>query len=118
MSQSITFMPYTEISGFVSGIGVSIVVTQMQAITCANQASHLSSDEQTLLDQLDGHVLLFQLGGPLSFGVAKILTKQISLFPNYRTLILDLTDVPTVGITATLAIETFVQNAVNHQRFA
>lgn len=90
---------------------------QMQAITSAHQASHLSPLEQSLIEQLDGHVLLFQLGGPLSFGAAKTLTKRIALFPDYQTLILDLTDVPTIGITATLAIETIVKDAFSHNRY-
>ena len=40
------------------------------------------------------------------------------LVRNYKFLILDITEVPRLGVTATLAIEDMVQEAKNHDRMA
>ena len=66
----------------------------------------------------EGNILLFQLGGPLSFGAAKNISQSMSIVQDYRALILDLSEVPVIGVTATLAIETIVLDAVNRDRQA
>ena len=52
-----------------------------------------------------------RLRGPLSFGAAKGISARMGLIQSYRVLILDLTDVPRIGVTATLAIERMVEEA-------
>ncbi|MDG2991270.1 SulP family inorganic anion transporter [Candidatus Synechococcus calcipolaris G9] len=89
---------------------------RVQTITTSNQASHLSLAEQELFNRVPGEILLFQLGGPLSFGAAKTITKRMSILHDYRMLVLDLSDVPSIGVTATLAIEAMTKDALNHQR--
>ncbi|WP_320663356.1 SulP family inorganic anion transporter [Prochlorococcus sp. MIT 1223] len=78
----------------------------------------LPSDEQALLDRCSGEVMLFRLRGPLSFGAAKGITERMVLVRNYKVLILDITDVPRLGVTATLAIEDMVQEAKINSRKA
>lgn len=78
----------------------------------------LPSDEQGLLDQCAGEVMLFRLRGPMSFGAAKGISERMMLVRNYKVLILDITDVPRLGVTATLAIEEMVQEAKNNSRKA
>tara|TARA_Y100001968_G_C19450778_1_gene768432 strand:+ start:5022 stop:6683 length:1662 start_codon:yes stop_codon:yes gene_type:complete len=80
--------------------------------------SPLANDEQALLDRCDGEVMLFRLRGPLSFGAAKGITERMMLIRNYKVLILDITDVPRLGVTATLAIEDMVQEAKLNSRKA
>ena len=55
--------------------------------------------------------MLFRLRGPLSFGAAKGISARMGLIQSYRVLILDLTDVSRIGVTATLAIERMVEEA-------
>ena len=55
--------------------------------------------------------MLFRLKGPLSFGAAKGISERMMLVRNYKVLILDITDVPRLGVTATLAIEDMMQEA-------
>ena len=62
--------------------------------------------------------MLFRLRGPLSFGAAKGITERMMLIRNYKVLILDITDVPRLGVTATLAIEDMVQEAKVNERKA
>ena len=78
----------------------------------------LPADEKALLDRCAGEVMLFRLRGPLSFGAAKGITERMILVRNYKVLILDITDVPRLGVTATLAIEDMVQEARINSRKA
>ncbi len=71
----------------------------------------LPEDEQKILESCSGEVMLFRLKGPLSFGAAKGITERMMLIRNYKILILDITDVPRLGVTATLAIEDMIQEA-------
>ena len=78
----------------------------------------LNNEEQALLDRCSGEVMLFRLRGPLSFGAAKGITERMMFIRNYKVLILDITDVPRLGVTATLAIEDMVQEAKLNNRKA
>ncbi|MBE9167096.1 SulP family inorganic anion transporter [Pleurocapsales cyanobacterium LEGE 06147] len=89
---------------------------RVKAITDPTQPCNLSPAEQQLLSQAQGDILLFQLGGPLSFGAAKTISRRMTIVQDYRALVLDLSEVPTIGVTAALAIETMVQDAVNRHR--
>ena len=83
-----------------------------------NNEAPLPADEQELFDRCEGEVMMFRLRGPLSFGAAKGITDRVGLVRNYKVLILDITDVPRLGVTATLAIEQMVQEACAHSRIA
>ena len=104
----------------------SITETQLEGMDEDNPLSQdnnqsknaLPSDEQALLDRCSGEVMLFRLKGPLSFGAAKGITERMMLVRNYKILILDITDVPRLGVTATLAIEDMMQEAKNNSRKA
>lgn len=90
---------------------------RVQAITNPAQSNHnLSLGEQEILIQSGEDILLFQLGGPLSFGAAKIISERMSMVKDYQVLVLDLSEVPSIGVTAALAVETMVENAVKRQR--
>lgn len=71
----------------------------------------LTSEEQHLLKQAKGRILLFCLGGPMSFGAAKAISQRMSIVEKYDVLILDLSDVPLLGVTASLAIENMLKEA-------
>jgi SulP family sulfate permease len=89
---------------------------RVKAITDPSQPCNLSPAEQELLSQAWGDILLFQLGGPLSFGAAKTISRRMTIVKDYRGLVLDLSEVPTIGITAALAIETMVEDAAKRHR--
>ncbi len=78
----------------------------------------LPLEEKEILDKCSGEVMLFRLRGPLSFGAAKGIAERMVLVRNYKILILDITDVPRVGVTASLAIEDMMQEAKNNSRKA
>jgi len=89
---------------------------RIQATTDPIHAHDLKPEEQKLLALAEGNILLFQLGGPLSFGAAKTISQSMSIVQDYQALILDLSEVPSIGVSATLAIETIVLDAVNRDR--
>lgn len=66
---------------------------------------------QRLLNDYKEQIMVFKLRGPLSFGAAKGISSRMRLIKKYKALILDLTDVPRVGVTASLAIERIVHEA-------
>ena len=104
----------------------SITETQLEGMdednpldnNAASNKSLLTSEEQALLDRCGGEVMFFRLKGPLSFGAAKGITDRMMLVRNYKVLILDITEVPRLGVTASLAIEDMMQEAKNNSRKA
>ena len=102
----------------------SITQTQLEGMEAdnplgiSNEDSPLPKEEQALLASCSGEVMLFRLKGPLSFGAAKGITERMILIRNYKILILDITDVPRLGVTATLAIEDMIQEARMNSRIA
>ena len=103
----------------------SITETQLEGMDADNPVDNdsrnqslLTSEEQALLDRCGGEVMFFRLKGPLSFGAAKGITDRMMLVRNYKVLILDITEVPRLGVTASLAIEDMMQEAKNNSRTA
>ncbi|MGB3308714.1 MAG: SulP family inorganic anion transporter [Nodosilinea sp.] len=89
---------------------------RIKTITADTEDSDLNAVEKSILARSQGDILLFQLGGPMSFGAAKSITRRLSYVRDYQALVLDLSEVPTIGVTAALAIESIVQDAVNRDR--
>ncbi len=97
----------------------SITAYQLEGMEAQDRAaadSHLPVDEKALLDACDGHAMVFRLSGPLSFGAAKGISDRMSLVRNYKVLILDLSAVARLGVTAALALESMLNAAVGHKR--
>ncbi|MEO0539052.1 MAG: SulP family inorganic anion transporter [Cyanobacteria bacterium P01_A01_bin.123] len=90
--------------------------SSVSAITDADDLIDLSDTEKHLLDQADGRVLLFHLSGPMIFGVAKAINREHNAVQNCDVLILDLSDVPHVGVTSSLAIENAINEAIEKDR--
>ena len=91
-------------------------VQNMRAITQGDNEEWLTSEERALLRAAKGRILMFRLSGPMSFGAAKSISRQLSIVKDYEVLILDLTSVPRLGVTALLAIETMLKDALDQKR--
>ncbi len=89
---------------------------KVKAITDPSDETQLSHEEKQLLKSAGGRILLFRLGGPMSFGAAKAISQQMTIVQNFDILILDLSDVPLLGVTASLAIENMVKEACEKRR--
>ena len=93
-----------------------IQVKDMRAVTQGDNENWLTPDERSLLKAAKGRILMFHLSGPMSFGAAKSISRQLSIVENYEILILDLTTVPRLGVTTLLAIETLIKDALDKHR--
>ncbi|MEC4986495.1 MAG: SulP family inorganic anion transporter [Oscillatoria sp. PMC 1068.18] len=110
------------------GVGVFIAniltidrLTQLRAeevktVTDADDEILLSQEEKQLLDRAENRVLLFYLSGPMIFGVAKAIAREQTAMADHDVLIVDLSDVPILGVTSSLAIENAIQDAIDKGR--
>lgn len=78
--------------------------------------THLTTAEKHIIKRAQGKILLFNLTGPMSFGAAKTISQRMGIVRKYDALILDLSDVPLLGVTASLAIENMVKDACENNR--
>lgn len=88
----------------------------VRAISDADDAVDLSTEERALLEQARGAVLLLYLSGPMIFGVSKAIARQHAVLGDYRALVLDLSDVPLIDLTVSLAIENAIRDALEAGR--
>jgi len=70
-------------------------------------------EERELLEKADGHVLMFDFGGPLSFGAAADLGLQVRerVKDKGDAIILDFSRVPFIDVSAARAVETIICDA-------
>ncbi|MBD0263865.1 MAG: SulP family inorganic anion transporter [Tolypothrix sp. Co-bin9] len=89
---------------------------EVKTISDADDAIVLNNEEKRLLDLANGRVLLFYLSGPMIFGVSKAIAREHSAMADSDVLIMDLSDVPMLGVTASLAIENAIKDASEQGR--
>jgi SulP family sulfate permease len=78
-------------------------------------ASHLDAQERELVERA-GSDLLLGFTGPLSFGSSRYLAQLLDPSSDYGILVLDLSSVTHLGVTASLAIEALGLDAVQQER--
>ncbi len=89
---------------------------KVKTISTADDDVELSQEEQALLDQTAGKVLLFQLAGPMIFGVAKAIAREHNAIGNCQAVVFDLSEVSHLGVTAAIALENAVKEAIEAGR--
>jgi SulP family sulfate permease len=89
---------------------------EVKTITDADDAIVLNAEEKRLFDLAKGRVLLFYLSGPMIFGVSKAIAREHSAMADSDVVIMDLSDVPMLGVTASLALENAIKDAVDGGR--
>ncbi|MBT3551072.1 MAG: SulP family inorganic anion transporter [Rhodospirillaceae bacterium] len=72
---------------------------------------NLSAAEQALLDGCAHQIILYYFAGPVSFGAAKGMARQLVLDDAHHILVLDFTDVPLVDTTGAFAIDDILARA-------
>ena len=85
---------------------------KVKAITYDDEEIVLNNEEKQLLERANGRVLLFYLSGPMIFGVAKAISRQHNLIDDYQALVLDMSEVPFLGVTSALALENAITEAL------
>ncbi|MEB3338287.1 MAG: SulP family inorganic anion transporter [Leptolyngbyaceae bacterium] len=85
--------------------------SEVKLISDLDDDIRLSSEQKQLLDQGQGRVLLFCLSGPMIFGLSKAIAREHNAMKEADALVVDLTEVPSLGVTASLAIENVIRDA-------
>ena len=88
----------------------------VRVVSTDDDTADLSEPEQALLNAAAGRVLLFQLNGSMIFGVAKAINREHNAIGDCDAVIFDLSDVLHLGLTAALAIENAVEEAIEKGR--
>ncbi len=71
-------------------------------------------EERKILSNEGTGVSLLCLSGPLIFGAAKAVTRQQNAIRDTRSLVVDLTGVPHIGVTTSLAVEATIREAAEN----
>jgi SulP family sulfate permease len=80
-------------------------LANIRTITHDTSEPLLTPEERNLLVEAHGRVLLYHLSGPFSFGAAKGMVRRLGAANEYDVIVFDLTDVPFVDSSASLALE-------------
>lgn len=94
----------------------SLQSESVKAITDADDVVQITSEEKRWLDEANGRVLLFQLSGPMIFGVAKAIAREHNASRHCEAIVFDLSEVPHLGVTASLALENAIKEAIDEGR--
>ena len=119
-------MLLTVFYDLITAVGLGVCVANVLTIQrLADIQSDLvkaidTPDDETLscdiskhfMEEANRRIMLLDLSGPMSFGAAKAITQRQAILDNYDVLIIDLKGVPLLGVTATLAIEKMIDEAV------
>lgn len=120
----------TVLVDLIAAVGVGIFVANIltiekmstletksvKAISTADDDLNLPENEKALLDQGGGMVLLFQLIGPMIFGLAKTISREHNAIQECDSIVFDLNEVSHMGVTASLALENAVKEALEKKR--
>ena len=91
----------------------SIQVEQVRAINDPDDApkTELTPEESQLLRQCQkrGKIILLQMSGPMSYGAARAIAFHMG--QDFNALILDLSNVPLMGVTAAMTVEAEIKTA-------
>lgn len=82
------------------------------SISTPDAALKLSDAENELLKVLGSRLVLFHMSGPMIFGVAKAIAREHAAMRSAKALLVDLTEVPLLGVTVCLSIENMVLDAL------
>lgn len=75
----------------------------------ADQLDNLTGEEEQILEQANGRIVLFHVEGPLSFGSARDIAKIIQSDIEKDVLVIDLSDVPFIDSSAAAALEEVIR---------
>lgn len=83
----------------------------IRTITGETEEIPLSEEAREILKAAGDRLMLFHLGGPMSFGIAKGMGRIFSVADKSEALVLDLTDVPLIDSSASLALRDGIKHA-------
>ena len=91
-------------------------IANMRPMTAPGEEVPLSDEEKAIMQQAEGQILLFHLSGPMSFSSAKSLTRRHAGISDYRVMVLDMTEVPSIDFTTTRALDDIIRDTLDAGR--
>lgn len=79
--------------------------------SAGTENSALSEAEARILHDCKGRVLLLHFVGPLSFGAANGVVRRAATLDPHEVMILDLSDVPSIDLSAAMALENIIRGS-------
>lgn len=76
----------------------------------------LSRKERSWLEKGKGKVMLLYFSGPMMFGVSRAISREHDNIHAFQSVVFDLTDVPLIDTTISLAIENAVKDAIDDDK--
>jgi len=76
----------------------------------------MSEQEVDIMEQANGQIMLFHMSGPMSFSSAKSIVRRHSMVTDYQSMILDLSDVPSIDFTTSRSLEDIIIDTVSAGR--
>jgi SulP family sulfate permease len=77
----------------------------------STENSALTASEAQALQDCKGRVLLLHFTGPLTFGAANGVVRRAATLDPHEVLILDLSDVPSIDLSAAMALESIIRGS-------
>jgi len=133
VSRSSTFIMYgvmvlTVFVDLIVAVGIGVFIANILTIEKLSrlqaQNIHAISDtddnipltqyERETLDKANGSVMLLYFSGPMMFGVSRAISREQENIQAFEKVVFDLTDVPLIDTTVSLAIENAVKDAIEH----
>jgi len=115
----------------IAAVGIGLFVANIMTITRLSELQHddvkavtdpdktdleLSSREKEILRNAKGKIILLHLQGTMIFGSSRAITRKNSQFGGCHTLVVDITDVKHLGVSAALALEESILEMINAGR--
>lgn len=91
----------------------SLQAQNIHSISDTDDNIPLSRKERQLLEKGKGKVMLLYFSGPMIFGVSRAIAREHENIHACNSVVFDLTDVPLLDATVSLAIENAVKNALD-----
>jgi sulfate permease, SulP family len=96
---------------FVDLITAVLVGSFLANIRTIKRLSDCQSEQISL--NITDRILILQLSGPIGFGAVKTINQRMAINMNHEVLILDLSEVAFLDVTAALTIETLVLETIH-----
>jgi len=115
----------------IAAVGIGLFVANIMTITKLSELQEndvkavtdpdktdleLSSREKEILREAKGKILLLYLRGTMIFGSSRAITRKNSQIGGSHTLVVDITDVKHLGVSAALALEESILEMINAGR--
>jgi len=115
----------------IAAVGIGLFVANVMTITRLSELQEndvkavtdpdntdleLSTREKEILREAKGKIMLLHLRGTMIFGSSRAITRKNSQFGGCHTLVVDITDVDHLGVSAALSLEESILEMVNAGR--